>query len=80
MAISKAVKQPATSNDRTSQVQMNLQYAQEVEKAVKARRRKELQRRLDELDGLPVSHPVDVALREDLLKHVRAEIKSLDEE
>jgi hypothetical protein len=81
MATSKAVKQPATTtNERTSQVQMNLEYAKRVEIAVKERRRKELQRRLDELDSLPVVHAVDVALRDDLIREVRAQMKALEGE
>jgi small-conductance mechanosensitive channel len=79
MSTSKAVKQPATSHDRTSEVQLNLQYAQRVAAEVKARRRAVLQRRISELNDLPVTHPVDISLRDDLLREVRAELKSIDE-
>ena len=81
MAANKArIAQPPATNDRTSEVQMSLQYAQRVAAAVKARRKAELQRRLNELEALPVSHPVDISLRDDLLAQVRAELKHLDHE
>lgn len=80
MAAKARIQQPATSKDRTSEVQMSLQYAQQVAAAVKARRQAELRKRLNELNALPISHPADVALRDDLLREVRAQLKHLDEE
>jgi hypothetical protein len=81
MAANKArIAQPPATNDRTSEVQMNLAYAQQVAATVKARRKAELQRRMTELKSLPVTHPVDLALRDDLLEHCRAELKTLDDE
>ena len=63
---------------------MNLQYAKQIAAKVatvgKDRRRRELQRRLEELDSLPVVHPADVALRDDLLREVRAQITQLEDE
>ena len=79
MATIKAESIPQTES-RASQVQMNLRYAQDVAAQVLARRRAELQRRIAELQDLPVTHPLDVDLREALLRNFRAELKQFDEE
>lgn len=70
----------APSANKPSEGQLNLEYAKRILATVKERRRVELHRRLFELEALPVSHPADLALRDDLSKHLRAELKSLDED
>lgn len=67
-------------NKTPSEGQLNLEYAKRILATVKDRRRAELHRRLFELASLPVSHPVDLALRDDLNKHLRAELKQLDDD
>jgi hypothetical protein len=69
----------ATTTNK-SEAQLNLQSAKRILDTVKERRRAELHRRLFELASLPVSHPVDLALRDDLSKHLRAELKHLDDD
>lgn len=59
---------------------MSLKYAQQVSAAVRQRRRDALLKRRAELEALPVTHPRDVELRDELVRGVNAEIKQLDEQ
>lgn len=52
----------------------------QVTRAANDRHRAELRLRLAELDALPVTHPTDVALRDDLRREVCAQLKQLGDE
>lgn len=59
---------------------MSLKYAQHVAAEVKGRRKAALERRRQELLELPVTHPQDVDLRDDLVRQVNAQLKQLDDQ
>jgi hypothetical protein len=65
------------SSNRCSEAQISLKYAQNVADVVRARRIEELKKRREDLQSLPVTHPVDVELRDDLLRKIQAELKQL---
>lgn len=77
--MSKSMQKAITTepNDRRSEVQISLKYAQNVAEVVRTRRIAELKKRRDDLQALPVRHPVDVELRDDLLRKIQAELKQL---
>ena len=77
----KANRQPgaaAVTTERISEVQMSLNYAKQVAQVVKDRRLSELRRRRDELLALPVTHSVDIELRNDLVRELDAQIKQVE--
>ena len=77
MATAKATRQ-TPHKGQTSDGQMNL--TSQVTRAANDRHRAELRLRLAELDALPVTHPTDVALRDDLRREVCAQLKQLGDE
>ena len=73
----KAVTQPPDAADRTSQVQLNLAYAQRVANAVAERQIADRKRRINTLQNLPLEHEADVTLRDEMVRRLWAEIKQL---
>jgi len=78
MATNKA-KAQQQQTERTSEVQINLRYAQTVADTIAQRRIRFLEQQIANLEATPLSHPVDISLRVEMCRKHRAEIKQLRE-
>ena len=66
------------SDNRTSEVQMCLNYAKQKAFEIKERRRAELQRKRANLVHMDLVCPADMELRNDLIRECDTELKRLD--
>lgn len=72
-------KKAQTTTDRTSEVQINLRYAQTVADTIAQRRIRFLEQQIANLEATPLTHPCDISLRVEMVRKHRAEVKQLRE-
>ena len=72
-------KKAQITTDRTSEVQINLRYAQTVADTIAQRRIRFLEQQIANLEATPLTHPTDIGLRKEIVRKHRAEVKQLRE-